>query len=183
MGHIEMSDAMSVVGYCFFEYLRTEYPQKTSYSFTDVSQFIQWAEMRFAPKLKARFSTTFFGGPISNLEVYTSDFEKVNSEWYTQLRDGYVKVSVMGKTVEFRIGSEDGFDWNEVIIGQILKFHEDQPGLRFNVLRESSKGYKAYFIDADVNDILENDKMILSSQLLRRKVIGGRIIYTEANLL
>ena len=44
-------------------------------------------------------------------------------------------------------------------------------------MKESENGYQEYFSNATLEDILENDKAVLSSQILERRVINKRLKY------
>ena len=88
--------------------------------------------------------------------------------------------SVFGNAVEFRI-SRDDYDWNKVIIDDvILKYDSGKPyTTRYTIMKESDNGYQEYFSNATLEDILENDGAVLSSELLDRKVINKRLKYVK----
>ena len=91
----------------------------------------------------------------------------------------FVKVSEFGKTIEFRISSNDDFDWNKVIIDDVLlKNSKVYDTFNINIVRESDKGYKAYFLNASLADILNNDNIVLSSTYLNRKIVNGELEYS-----
>ena len=96
------------------------------------------------------------------------------------LKDNFCKISVFGNAVEFRISSDD-YDWNDVIIDDvILKYDRGNPyTTRYTIMKESDKGYQEYFSNATLEDILQNDKAVLSSQMLDRKVINKRLKYVK----
>lgn len=105
-----------------------------------------------------------------SIDELTELFDDINDEFYIYCKNEYVKVSVLNNYVEFRITSEDNFDWNRVIIDDcILKYNKgSQDTTKYSILRESSKGYRAYFYSATLDEILEDDDIVLSSEILTR---------------
>ena len=181
-GKISLEEAETILKYCLVEYLTDELGKDSSYrmSIMDTTKFTNYADLKYAPKLRAMFMKLLgFQNELTDEEQ--REFEALDDTWYEWLQNQFVKVSVIGNTVEFRISSNDGFDWNEVIIDYaILNTNLGQnPRVRYNILRESEKGYRHYFVNATLDEILENDSAILSSTYLDRKVIAGAIRYVE----
>ena len=75
---------------------------------------------------------------------------------------------VINKVAEFRITSDNGYDWNDIIIDDVILSYDWKPGMKFNILKESDSGYKSYFYNASMDDILEQDSLILSSEYIDR---------------
>ena len=112
--------------------------------------------------------------------VDSSKYDKLNKQWYNYLCNEFVKVSEFGKTIEFRISSNDDFDWNKVIIDDVLlKNSKVYDTFNINIVRESDKGYKAYFLNASLADILNNDNIVLSSTYFNRKIVNGELEYSS----
>lgn len=181
-GRITEDEAKSIALYCLYEYIVSEVSGDEDYviSLMDISAFNSYAELRYAKDIRNFIINLNVSlNELKDLQLQYPDFNELNNRWYTWLSNQFVKVSVFNNQVEFRICSEDGFDWNEVIIDDcILTYDEGRnPQTRYNIVRESSKGYKAYFLNATITDILESDTTILSSKLLTRHVINGKLIY------
>ena len=181
-GKITFLEAIIICKVCLVEFLTTvlDYGSDDEISVMDMSKFNSYAELRYAPTLrKYLINYTAVVG-----DVYTEDeediFEHLNARWYPWLQNNFVKVSIFGDVVEFRISSNDDFDWNRVIIDDcILKYDPStRSTTKYSILRESVKGYKAYFINATIDDILEEDDIVLSSTLLQRKVVAGKVKYS-----
>lgn len=174
---ISPDEAFAILMYCFVEYVEDEL-DSDSYSVMDTTKFRTWAELGYLPEMSKLMSKLGIGGDLDDLYSRMSsmpDFDELNRRWYAVLRDEYVKVYVVGNKVEFRINSEDGFDWNSVIIDDVLCSSKyNFRGARISIMRESSKGYQAYFLNASLSEILEADKIVLSSIYLRRKEVIGK---------
>lgn len=155
-----------------------------TYGLSDALTYMQYAELRFAPSIRELFTTYVpLSGNSTGLEHLKSElgnYDNQIADLYQQLSEQYVKVSRFGNTVEFRISSDDGFDWNKLIIDDvILKYENSLKNCRFNILKETDGNFRAYFENASLNDILENDNIVLSSTLYRRKIIGNRLTYEK----
>ena len=144
-----------------------------------VSEFMNWAELKYAPDIRTMFMNLMSSDATP--EDVSKQFDKLNARWYKWLQDNFVKVSVIGKTVEFRITSEDGYDWNDIIIDDVILSYDWKPGTRFNILKEDESGYRAYFYNSSLDDILENDNIILSSNRIDRKIINGTLVYANVS--
>lgn len=144
-----------------------------------VTQFTNWAELKYAPEARSIFMK-LMQDKTEPADI-DSRFHQLNTKWYPWLQNNYVKVSVIGKVVEFRITSDDGYDWNDIIIDNVILEYDWKPGTRFNILKEDASGYKAYFFNATLDDILENDNVILSSNQIDRKIINGTLVYTNVS--
>ena len=166
-GKISGDDAEIIVMYCLLEYLESEGISDNNHEITDkdIDGFASYADLKAVPQL---YVTAYSaeGYTISEIEKAVKGFNGLTNKWYDWLKNNYVKVTVHGNVVEFRIGSNNNFDWNKVIIdkGILGSGLSDNKSLRYNILRESNKGYKAYFQDATLNDLLENDDEVLSTE-------------------
>ena len=172
--YLSDEEALVVYWYCLFEYLG-----KNSASIADKMKFNTYCELKYAPNL-TKLVMQNLECPIALDELYDC-FQDINDEFYPICKNNYVKVSVMNNSVEFRITSDNGFDWNKVILDKCIlaNDYDTNSTTRYTILRESSKGYKEYFIGATLKEILENDSAILSSTLYRRSVVNGEIKYTR----
>ena len=183
-GKISLEDAELITKVCLVEFLTVEKDLNDDdrVGMTDMTMFNDYAELRYCPSFRNKFMMLIT--TVGNIITEEDDvrFAELNSKWYPWLQNNFVKVSKFGDVVEFRINSEDGYDWNKVIIddGILKSGFADDPDIHYNILRESSKGYKAYFTDASLSDILDNDKVVLSSTLLRRKIVNGKVQYYKA---
>lgn len=180
-GKISFEEALIICKVCLVEFLSTElnYDNNDEITIMDMSKFNSYAELRYAPTLRKYLMN--YSDKIGN--VYTEGeediFESLNAKWYPWLQNNFVKVSVFNNVVEFRISSNDNFDWNRVIIDDcILKYDPStRSSTKYTIVRESNKGYKAYFINATIDEILENDDVVLASKTLQRKVVAGELKY------
>ena len=183
---INKDEVLSIILYCYEEFLQDELgltdmnaiiPLKAEAEFSD------YAEMRWAPDARGIFFNHHYKTmqEIEDARDHLPDFDALNSKWYPYLQDNFVKISRFGNNVEFRISSNDGFDWNKVIIDKvILKFDSGKPyTTRYSIARESDKGYQEYFYNATLEDILQNDKAILSSEYHDRVVSNGEVKYVK----
>lgn len=172
-GNITEGDAKTIVLYDFMKFLGG----KLKYSPIDLSSYLNFAELKYAPSVRSILLNTLND---LDLSVDSSKYNKLNKYWYNYLRNEFVKVSEFGDTIEFRISSNDGFDWNKVIIDDVLlKNSKVYDMFRINIVRESARGYKAYFLNASLADILDNDNIVLSSMCLSRKIINGQLEYSN----
>lgn len=180
-GKISLEEALIICKICLVEFLTVDenLSDNDTISIMDMSKFNSYAELRYAPTLRKYLMN--YSDKIGN--VYTEGeediFESLNATWYPWLQNNFVKVSVFNNVVEFRISSNDNFDWNNIIIDDcILRFDPSiRSSTKYTIVRESNKGYKAYFINATIDDILENDNVVLASKLLQRKVVAGELKY------
>ena len=165
IGEISEADAFTILAFCLVEYLHNIKHLEPSFkpSMLDLTEFASWAELKHSPSIQNIFNSRFkdLNGSLSESEA--SRFWKLDEHWYQWLRNNFVKLSIMGKIVEFRIQSTDRFDWNSVIIDDVILSYDWKPNTKFNILREDASGYKAYFFNATLDDILENDNVILAS--------------------
>lgn len=177
-GKISEEELTSIVVTNFLHYLDDN--KITEYSITDVTSFNSYAELRYASTAR-QIMMRFIGGTTASLKNmlldYTS-FSALNQKWYSFLQNNYVKVSKFNNTLEFRISS-DGYDWNENIIDDVLlNENYDFSKCRINIVKETAAGYKPYFQNATLDDILSYDDTVMSStKLCKRCVINGKIIY------
>lgn len=171
---ISEEEALVIYYYCLQEYLG-----KDSFTLADKIRFNTYCELKYAPKL-AKLVANPDSCPVNPADLAPC-FDDINEEFYTYCKNNYAKVSVMNNSVEFRITSENNFNWNKVIIDQcILKHDHSMPSnTRYTILRESSKGYKSYFVGATLKEILENDSTILSNTSISRREHNGTIEYIE----
>ena len=167
-------EALVVYYYCLYEYLGRQ-----EATLVDKMKFNSYAELKYAPTL-SKLIMSSASCPVS-LEELDECFLDIDDEFYQYCKDNFVKVSVMNNSVEFRISSDTGFNWNKVIIDKCILRYDTTTNstTRYTIVRESSKGYKAYFIGATLKEILENDSVVLSSTMYSRKMIDGRIHYVE----
>lgn len=150
------------------------------YSITDVTAFNSYAELKYAPTAR-QIMMRFIGGTtasVKNMLLELTSFSALNQKWYPFLQNNYVKVSKFNNSLEFRISSE-GFDWNEVIIDDVLLNEEyDFSKCRITIVKETAAGYKPFFQNATLNDILANDTAVMASdELFERKIIDGNLTY------
>lgn len=183
---IDEKSALAILLYCYEEFLKNELgidDENKIINLVAETQFVNYAELRHAPNVRKLFFNNRYRtiSEIEDARSYLPDFDSLNDKWYKYLQDNYVKISRYGNTIEFRISSNDGFDWNNVIIDKvILKYDSGKPyTTRYSIARESDKGYQEYFYNATLNDILENDKAVLSSEYVDRKVVNGQLRYTK----
>lgn len=182
-GKISLEEAELITRVCLVEFLTVEKDlgQDDRVGMTDMAMFNDYAELRYCPSFRNKFMMliTTVGQIITDEDDVK--FAELNAKWYPWLQNNFVKVSKFGDVVEFRISSDDGYDWNKVIIDDAIlgtDFSKNSD-IHYNILRESSKGYRSYFVDASLDDILKEDKMILSSTILKRKVVGSVLEYYE----
>lgn len=185
-GLITQDDVRCVLDFCFAEYLINIQNKDTSYvpSMMDVVSFTSYAELKYARTSYTMLMKYVNRFRIDVSEEATSKFYKLSNRWYRYLTDNFVKVAVMNNSVEFRICSEDSFDWNSVIIDDCILEYDlsSNSSTRYSILRESSKGYKAYFLNATLKEILESDSTILSSSnytYLDRRIVDEHFIYSK----
>lgn len=136
------------------------------------SEFSNWAELKYAPAVKSIYAKIGFDDIPDDIE---KPFNILNQKWYSWLQNNFTKVSIINSTVEFRITSNDGYDWNEAIIDGVVLEYDWSSSTRFNILKEDETGYKAYFYNATLDDILENDSKILSSESINPRATLKRI--------
>ena len=176
-GFINQEEAYSILLYCFIEYVEDELDADT-YSVMDTTKFRTWAELSYLPEMSKLLSKLGIGGDLDELYARISDmpdFDELNNRWYAVLRDEYVKVYIVGNKVEFRINSEDGFDWNKTIIDKVIcNSQYGMDSARISIMRESSKGYQAYFLNVTRSEILQSDKIVLSSVMLKRTTVVSK---------
>lgn len=174
IGKFTESDAECVLNYCIYSYFDSADMNLSMY---DAMKFAKYEELRYAPDLNAMLlsyvgTTKNFSSPKSQAE-----YERLNSRWYLWLKNNFVKVSIWKNSVEFRISSEDGFNWTDVIIDDFILNYEEVANMKFTIVRESSKGYQAYLIDATLDEVLESDNVIMSSEFLHRDTSRNDVVY------
>lgn len=182
---ISEEDVAAICLYCYEEFLEDELEiseKDQTIPLMAITQFADYAELKYAKDARKIFFKYNNVRTLEELEEKMSelpDFNSLNSKWYRWLQNNFIKISKFGNTVEFRISSNDGTDWNKTIIDDIiLKFDNGgRSKTKYNILRESDRGYQEYFFNATLNDILEQDKMVLSSEYLNRSVVNGSIKY------
>lgn len=171
IGKINEDDVFNVITFCFVEYLTDVKHRGDVFkpSMIDLTEFSNWAELKYSSTAQKIFNSRFkdLNGSLS--ETAERSFWKLDERWYTWLRNNFVKLSSINKIVEFRIQSTDKFDWNSVIIDDVILSHDWRPGTRFNILREDADGYRAYFFNATLDDILEDDDVILASLYMMKE--------------
>ena len=177
-GKISIDELTTIVVTNFIWYLQSS--GIVDYSITDVTTFNSYAELKYAPTAR-QIMMKFMIGTTDSLKTMLSEypsFDKLNQKWYSTLQNDYVKVSRFKNVLEFRISS-DGYDWNKNIIDDVLLNRKyDFANCRINIVKETVNGYKPYFQNATVNDILSNDKAVMATTLFSRRVVNGVIMYT-----
>lgn len=162
-----------------------------SFSILTSAQYRQFAELKYAPKLREFFNKVSAGfREVSDIENTLSSYPKVSEsdkiKWYKYLCNEFIKLYIYKDIVEFRICGDSGFDWNDIIIDDIL-LNDDydfqvNSAYRFTIIHEDSKRYKPYFMSATLSQILENDSTVMSSEDIeystRTVEEDGSIIYT-----
>lgn len=177
-GKIDFDDLVSIVLFNLIEFM----PTGKVLEHSDYTRFKSFAELKWAPDASDALNEIGVVPNMSDLydmqEDYP-DFMTIDAKYYTMLCNDFCKVSRFNNSLEFRITSEDNFDWNKVIIDGCLLPHESEiKNCRINILKEINGGdCKAYFLDASLNDILEHDKAILSDEKLHRIQSGNKIEY------
>ena len=180
---ISASDAELIIKECLVEFLTTQCNMDDTdiVSTVDMANFNNYAELRYCPTFRNKFM--IYSGTVGSIITDEDDirFGELQRKWYPWLQNNFVKVSKVGRTVEFRISSIDKFDWNKVIIDDAIlgTTFKDDPSLRYTIVRETREGYKAYFVDVPLNDILEQDDTVLASEYLERKIVLGQIKYDK----
>lgn len=177
-GKITEEELTSIVLTNFLYYLNDN--DITEYSITDVTAFCSYAELKYAPTAR-QIVMRLIGGTaasVKNMLLELTSFSALNQKWYPFLQNNYVKVSKFNNSLEFRISSE-GFDWNEAIIDDVLLNEEyDFSKCRITIVKETAAGYKPFFQNATLNDILANDTAVMASdELFERKIIDGNLTY------
>lgn len=176
LGKINKYEVEIILWYNYQRYLENEVHTRTM---MDPFNFSNWAELQYtSPEISKIFHTLATSESVP--ADYVSQFDKLNRKWYTWLKNNFVKLSVINIIAEFRITSDDSYDWNGVIIDDIILSYDWKPNTRFNVLKEDETGYKSYFFNATLDDILEDDGTIMSAENLvdcEREVVSGSINY------
>lgn len=161
------------------------------FSLLTPSQYRKFADLKYAPKMdefifnvSAKCKST---EDIQNLlESYKHVPYEEKRRWYQYLCDEYCKLYIYKDVVEFRICGSSGFDWNEVIIDDVLLNDEydfqSNMNYRFTIMHEDSSRYKPYFVSATLTQILENDTTVMSSEDVcyseRTVTDDGELVYT-----
>lgn len=168
-GMIDEDDADIIAKYCLKEFLQ-DIKNLSSFSMMDVIEFDKYGELKYAPLVRG--SIMKLRGDVDNILTPSelSKFNTLNNKWYKFLCNNYVKVSVLNKYIEFRISSQDNFNWNTVIIDDCIMNLDNNSKYLYTILRESNKGFKSYFVNATLNEILETDKIVLSSKYTNTRV-------------
>lgn len=175
---IDQNELAAIVLTNFLRYLE-EYNIE-EYSITDITAFSSYAELKYAPTARQLMMSFMMGTrkSIQNMLLDYPSFSALNNKWYKYLQNNYVKVSKFNNALEFRISS-DNYDWNEEIIDDVLLNESyDFSRCRITIMKETPDGYRTYFENATLNDVLSNDSAVLAStQLKCRKIIDGRLQY------
>ena len=170
-GYISNDEVISILIYNIVEYFESV-ADPSDYGILGFTKFSQWSDLNYAPNVNKLFRSIFMRfhdlEEVNDcIEDYPS-FTSLNDKYYPMLLNEFIKIAVYENLVNIRINSEDGYDWNTAIIDKLLcnpKYNFRSASI--TILRESSKGYKAYFEDASLQEILECDKVVLSSQYLQ----------------
>ena len=179
-GKISEEELTSIVLTNFLYYLNDN--DITEYSISDVTAFNSYAELKHAPTAR-QIMMRFIGGTtasVKNMLLELTSFSALNQKWYPFLQNNYVKVSKFNNTLEFRISS-DGYDWNENIIDDVLlNENYDFSRCRINIVKETAAGYKPYFQNATLDDILSNDGTVMASdKIYDRRIVDGIVVYSS----
>lgn len=175
---IDFDELVSIVLYCYIEYLET---YEGTGSIIDQTKFIQYGELKYAPNAREALQEIGLADikTLYDMKEDYPDFNSIDNKFYNYLCNNFVKVSVYGKSLEFRISSNDSFDWNKVIIDEcLLKNYVYVKTLSISILKDFNGSCKSYFMNASIEDIIESDKIVLSSTKFNRQVKNGKIIYT-----
>ena len=166
---IDEKDAAIIAKYCFHEFLRDELHKGKDYTpgVIDFSQFHKYGELSYAPRISQILNKAYYTDPTLS-EEDVDRFEYLDSLWYDFLSQMYVKISVFESSVEFRICSNDNFDWNKAIIDDVLLTYKFPYKTRFTILKSRGTTFLAYFINASLSEILETDHVVLSTTHLTR---------------
>lgn len=186
-GYISKEEVGAIIYYNLGEWLESEGKNLEALSMMDSINFVTYAELRYAPQVRQIYMSEIPAG--TNVALGYADvqegFELLNEKWYSFLSDHFVKVSVLNNYIEFRISS-DGYDWNSEIIDDVLVNPQyDFTMFRITISRETAAGYKVYFLNATLSDILEHDDAILSAvqlddgALFDRRIVNGVIKYVK----
>lgn len=184
-GFINTDEAICIALHLFVEYLeesKTDVSTDLDYSMIDVMSFMNYAEMKYAPSIKQLFLETVSGRSYDDWKVYLygQTFDILNEKHYKFLCNRFVKVYRIVNVVEFRINSTDGFDWNKTIIDKCILSRPELKKCVFEIAKQEGSKVKFYFRGASLNDILEADKTILSSESYTRQVdVDGKVHYEE----
>lgn len=173
LGKISDEDVEVVLAYNYKYFLENE--AKADPSMITFTRFNDWAELKYAQSARRIFMKSV--ETILDIPDIDSRFQQLTDKWYPWLQNNFVKLSVINTVAEFRITSEDGFDWNDIIIDNVILEHDWKRGTTFNILKEDENGYRAYFFNATMDDILEEDDVVLSSTYIDRKIIDGKLVY------
>jgi len=168
-GRIDEKDASIIAKYCFHEFLRDELHKGKDYTpgVIDFSQFHKYGELSYAPRISQILNKTYYTDP-SFSESDIARFDYLDTLWYDFLSQMYVKISVFEHSVEFRICSNDNFDWNSAIIDDVLLTYEFPYNTKFTILKSYGTTFLAYFMNASLSEILETDHVVLSTTQLTR---------------
>lgn len=149
-------------------------------SIVDSINFNAFAELRYAPFAKQYVMT--IKGTVGSIMYEVDDYRLLvlDDTMYPYLQNNFVKVSRFGNAVEFRINSNCKYDWNKTIIDKcILKYDTGGDTTKYTIIKEINDTCNVYFMNATLSEILEKDKIVLSSKLYRRSIVGGGNRYTE----
>ena len=173
LGKISAYEVEIVLWYNYQFYLDNYVKVK---SLLDPFNFSNWAELQYTdPQITKIFHVLV--NDVATPKDYEAQFEKLNHKWYRWLQNNFVKLSVINTVAEFRITSEDSYDWNGTIIDDVILNYSWKPGTRFNILKEDVNGYRSYFFNASLDDILEEDDIVLSTTYLERSIVGKQFKY------
>ena len=180
-GRIDENDVAIIAKYCFHEFLRDELHKDEDYTpgVIDFSQFHKYGELSYAPRVSQILNKTYYTDPSLSREDI-GKFKYLDYMWYDFLSQMYVKISVFDKSVEFRISSNDNFDWNAAIIDGVLLTYEFPYNTKFTILRSHGTTFLAYFMNASLSEILETDNVVLSTTQLTRTQNRKGVTYERA---
>lgn len=180
--YINDDEAKLIVAYCYLEYIENECAVKDT-SIINTTKFINYSHanrtsmvphIRYFQNLGYEELKDYVRNP-----AHESKINELNSKWYRFLFQNFCKISVFGSNIEIRIQS-DAVNWTDTIIDDFLLQIPGIESYRITISRENTSGYKMYFENASINDILENDNVIMSSEDLpvrQRYTKDGKVFY------
>lgn len=180
--YIDDDEAKLIVAYCYLEYIENECAVKDT-SIINTTKFINYSHANRTSLVSyIRYFQNLGYEELKECVRNSSNMSKINelnSKWYRFLFQNFCKISVFGSNIEIRIQS-DSVNWTDTIIDDFLLQIPGIESYRITISRENTSGYKMYFENASINDILENDSVIMSSEDLpvrKRHIKDGEIFY------